>query len=59
MKIIFSVQNILIDMNFGGDEHIIPYIFCLLLKKMKKVQEHDLYLNQIIHHFDLRNFFLG
>ena len=30
-------------------------IFCLLLKKMEKVQEHDLdlYLNQILHHFNL------
>ena len=30
----------------GGDIHIPPYIFCLLLKKIllkKKVQEHDLY----------------
>ena len=33
-----------------------PYIFCLLFKQMEKVQEHDLYSNQIQHHFDL-NFF--
>ena len=34
-----------------------PYIYCLLLKKnTEKVQEHDLYLNQILHHYDL-NFF--
>ena len=26
---------------------------------MKKVQEHDLYLNRILHHFDLKHFFLG
>ena len=27
--------------------------FLLLFKKVKKVEEHDLYLNQILHHFDL------
>ena len=46
-------------MNFGGtwgDEHIPPYIFCLLFKKPKKVPEHDLYLNQILHHFDVKIF---
>ena len=32
-------------------------IFCLLFKNTEKVQEHDLYLNQILHHFDLKNFF--
>ena len=41
------------------DVHGPPYIFCLLLKKSEKVQEHDLYLNQILHHFDLKFFFLG
>ena len=30
---------------------------CLLLKKKKKVQEHDLYLNQILHHFDLKKIY--
>ena len=35
-----------------------PYIFCLLLKKTKKAQKHDLYLNQILHHFYLNHFFL-
>ena len=34
------------------DIHFPPYIFCLLFKKTEKVQEHDLYLNQILHHFD-------
>ena len=33
---------------FWGYVHIPPYIFCLLLKKIEKVQEHDLYLNQIL-----------
>ena len=28
---------------YGGDVHIPPYIFCLLLKKTEKVQKHDLY----------------
>ena len=41
------------------DIHGPPHIFGLLFKKMEKVQEHDLYLNQILHHFDLHNFFLG
>ena len=34
------------------DVHGPPYIFCLLFKKPEKVQEHDLYLNQILHQFD-------
>ena len=45
-------------MNFGGDwvdVHGPPYIFCLLLKKPEKGQEHDLYLNRILDHFDLKN----
>ena len=57
----FYVQNILIYMNFRlyrEDVHGPPYIFCLLFKKMEKVQEHDLYLNQILHHFDLKMFSL-
>ena len=33
--------------------------FCLLFKKTEKVQEHDLYLNQILHHFDLKIKFVG
>ena len=46
-----------IYMNFlgsGGDVHIPPYIFCLLFKKAEKVQDHDLYLNQILHHFNIK-----
>ena len=49
-------------MNFGGvrgDIHGPSYIFCLLFKKLEKVLEHDLYLYQILHHFDLNFFFLG
>ena len=52
----------LLFMNFGGygeDIHGPLYIFCLLFKKTEKVQEHDQYLNQILHHFDLNIFFLG
>ena len=37
----------------GGGIHGPPYIFCLLFKNIEKVQEHDLYSNQILHHFDL------
>ena len=38
----------------GGGLHHPPYIFCLLFIKTEEVQEHDLYLNQILHHFDLQ-----
>ena len=58
----FNVQNISIYITFWGyrrDEHVPPYIFCLLFKKTENVQEHDLYLNQILHHFNLKSFFLG
>ena len=43
-------------MNLGGygeDVHITPYIF-FIIKKNKKVLEHDQYLNQILHHFHLK-----
>ena len=30
-----------------------------IVQKTESVQEHDLYLNQILHHFDLKSFFLG
>ena len=58
----FYVQNISIYMNngeVGGDVHFPPCIFVYYSKKNEKVQEHDLYWNQILHHFDLNNFFLG
>ena len=51
------VQNVAIYMSFGGyigDVYGPPYIFCLLFKKKEKAQEHDLYLNQILHHFEKR-----
>ena len=54
----FYVQNISKYVNFRGgvwpvweDVHIPPHIF-FIIKKTKKVQEHDLYLNPILHHFD-------
>ena len=62
MKILFWDQNISTYMNFGryeGDVHGLLYIFCLLFKKTEKVDEDDLYLNQILHQFGLQNFFLG
>ena len=31
--------------------------FLSITKKMEKVQEHDLYLNQILHHFNLKKIF--
>ena len=40
-----------------GDVHGPLYIFCLLIKKTEKVQDYDLYLNQI-QRFDLNFFFL-
>ena len=43
-------------MNFGGDLHCPPYIFCLLFKKTEKVHVH-LYLNQILHYFHLKKEF--
>ena len=39
---------------YGGDVHGPLYIFCLLFKNTVKVQEHDLYLNQILDHSDLK-----
>ena len=51
--------NIYEFLGYGRDVHIPPFIFCLLFKKNEKVQEHDLYLNQIQHHFDFKNLFLG
>ena len=45
---------------YGGDEHIPLYIFCLLFKKTQKKYkryQQDLYLNQILHYFDLKKFF--
>ena len=44
--------NIYEFLGVGGDVHIPPYIFSLLFKKTEKVQDYDLYLNQILHHFD-------
>ena len=62
----FGENNVLctkytdIYMNFGGYRgyiYIPPNIF-FYHSKNEKVQEHDLYLNQILHHFDLKGFFL-
>ena len=58
----FSENNVLcpkyIDIyEFHGvweDKHIPQYIFCLLFKKTEKMQEHDLYLNKNLHHFDFK-----
>ena len=38
----------------GGTDIFHHTFFCLLFKKIEKVQGHDLYLNQILHHFDLK-----
>ena len=58
----FGDLNILIYINLGGSQgglHDPSYIFCLLFIKTEKVKEHNLYLNQILHHFDLQKNFLG
>ena len=52
--------NIYINFDgYGGDVHGPPCIFYLLFKKTEKWQDHDLYLDQILHQFDLKIFFLG
>ena len=61
----FGENNVLLEIFFdmykfwewrGGEGvHGTPDIFCLLFKKNEKV--HDLYENQILHHFYLKNFF--
>ena len=33
--------------------------FLFIIQKMEKVQEQNLYLNQILHHFDLNKKLLG
>ena len=53
------VQNISIYMHFGGEGggrrgSLIHFLF--IIQKNRKSTKHDLYLNQILHHFDL-NFF--
>ena len=65
------VQNRLIYMNFGGmGRHrwstVLIYSVCtyygmylFIPKKMEKVHEHDLYLNEILHHFAVNFFSLG
>ena len=53
-------QYIWISWGSEGDVHGPPYIVLFIIKKKtEKVQELDLYLNQIQHHFDLNFFFLG
>ena len=39
----------------GGHTYFIVHFF-LLFKKTDKVQEHDVYLNQILNHFDLKKY---
>ena len=58
MKIMFYIQNISVYMNFGGygGGDVISTVHFFLFKKIEKIQEYDIYLNQILHHFDL-NFF--
>ena len=44
---------------YGGEVHGPPYICHSLFKQMEKAQEHNLYFNQILHHFDLKKKILG
>ena len=49
----FYVQNVSIYMNLGGTYMVHRTFFVYFIKKKtEKGQEHDLYLNQILHHFD-------
>ena len=52
-------QYIWISGSIGGTYIFHRTLFVYYSKKMKKVQEHDLYLYQILHHFDLSFFSLG
>ena len=53
MKIQFYVQNISIYTNFGGySGSTIHFLFIIQKKKTEKVQEHDIYLNQMLYHFN-------
>ena len=55
--------NISIYINFGGSRgkgvtwSTLHFLF--IIHKSEKVQEDDLYLNHILHHFVLKHFFLG
>ena len=68
MKIMFSVQNISIYNEFRGVRVATYMVHCTFVVYYAvhrtfvvyycclKVQEHYLYLNQILHHFDLNLF---
>ena len=50
-------------MNFGGGAggrtwSTVHFLF-IIKKNTEEVQEHDLYLDQILHHFDFKKIFLG
>ena len=47
-----KTKNIYTFFEWAGGLHGSPYILCLLIIKMEKVQEYDKYWNQILHHFD-------
>ena len=48
-------NDIIILYEFWGGTYSTVH-FSFIIKKTEKVQEHDLYLNQIRHHFDLKMF---
>ena len=43
----------------GGGVHGLPYIYLFVIHKTEKLQQHDLYLNQILQHFDIKIVCLG
>ena len=44
---------------WGGCTYSTVHFLFIIQKKTEKVQEHDLYLNQILYHFDYNFLFLG
>ena len=44
---------------WGGRTWSNIHLLFIIFKKTQKIKEHDLYLNQILHHFDIKKDFLG
>ena len=43
----------------GDGTNMVHHTFFVYYLCTKKVQEHDLYINQILYHFDSKKIFLG
>ena len=63
VKIMFYVQNMSIYIwilgGTRGTYMVHHTFFVYYFKKIEKVQDHDLCLNQILHHFDFKKIFIG